>query len=55
MASETDIRRTSYQESTEPDSLSSMCQRNLEIALSKLTLYVQPSYDMTLALTLGVR
>ncbi|KAK9857508.1 hypothetical protein MYU51_021017 [Penicillium brevicompactum] len=54
MASETDIRRTSYQESTEPDSLSSMCQRNLEIALSKLTLYVQPSYDMTLALTLGV-
>ncbi|CAG8341143.1 unnamed protein product [Penicillium salamii] len=54
LASETDVRRTGFEEMTESDSLSSICQRNLEIALSKLTLYIQPSYEMTLALTLGV-
>lgn len=32
-----------------------MCQTNLETALSKLTLYIKPSYDMVLALILGVR
>ncbi|KAJ5766210.1 uncharacterized protein N7511_003826 [Penicillium nucicola] len=31
-----------------------MCQTNLERALSKLTLYIKPSYDMVLALVLGI-
>ena len=31
-----------------------LCQRNAETALSKLSLYVGPSHDMTLALVLGV-
>ncbi|KAK4869625.1 hypothetical protein LT330_006007 [Penicillium expansum] len=31
-----------------------MCQTNLETALSKLTLYITPSYDMVLALILGI-
>ncbi|KAL3444514.1 hypothetical protein BJX65DRAFT_297640 [Aspergillus insuetus] len=33
--------------------LISTCQSNLETALSQLSLYTEPSYDMTLALTLG--
>jgi hypothetical protein len=35
--------------------LMSTCQCNLETALSQLSLYTDPSYEMTLALTLGVR
>ncbi|KAJ5355961.1 hypothetical protein N7517_010570 [Penicillium concentricum] len=31
-----------------------MCKTNLETALSKLTLYIKPSYDMVLALILGI-
>ncbi|KAL2796015.1 hypothetical protein BJX66DRAFT_336287 [Aspergillus keveii] len=33
--------------------LMSTCQSNLETALSQLSLYTEPSYEMTLALTLG--
>ncbi|CAG8893549.1 unnamed protein product [Penicillium egyptiacum] len=54
LASGTDIRRTGVEYNDEQNTLGSMCQKNVEIALSKLTLYIQPSYDMTLALVLGV-
>ncbi|CAG8000497.1 unnamed protein product [Penicillium nalgiovense] len=54
LASDTDTRRTGVEESDEQNTLGLMCQKNVEIALSKLTLYIQPSYDMTLALVLGV-
>ncbi|KGO44534.1 Transcription factor, fungi [Penicillium expansum] len=54
LASDPDIRNTNVEESGAQMSLGSMCQKNIEIALSKLTLYIQPSYGMTLALGLGV-
>ncbi|KAJ0415257.1 hypothetical protein BJY00DRAFT_327169 [Aspergillus carlsbadensis] len=34
--------------------LMSTCQSNVETALSQLSLYTEPSYEMTLALTLGM-
>ncbi|KAJ5274687.1 hypothetical protein N7505_003232 [Penicillium chrysogenum] len=54
LASDTDTRGAGVEENDEQSTLRSMCQKNVEIALSKLTLYIQPSYDMTLALVLGV-
>lgn len=54
LASDPDIRNNNVEESGAQMSLGSMCQKNIEIALSKLTLYIQPSYGMTLALGLGV-
>ncbi|KAJ5518090.1 hypothetical protein N7453_000512, partial [Penicillium expansum] len=54
LASDPDIRNTNVEKSGVQMSLGSMCQKNIEIALSKLTLYIQPSYGMTLALGLGV-
>ncbi|KZN93508.1 putative transcriptional regulatory protein [Penicillium chrysogenum] len=54
LASGTDTRGAGVEENDEQSTLGSMCQKNVEIALSKLTLYIQPSYDMTLALVLGV-
>ncbi|KAJ6156402.1 hypothetical protein N7497_005287 [Penicillium chrysogenum] len=54
LASDTDTWGAGVEENDEQSTLRSMCQKNVEIALSKLTLYIQPSYDMTLALVLGV-
>ncbi|KAJ5466061.1 hypothetical protein N7530_009848 [Penicillium desertorum] len=54
LASGTETRTAGAEENDEQSTLGSMCQKNVEIALSKLTLYIQPSYDMTLALVLGV-
>lgn len=54
LASDTEIRKTDLDTNDEQNTVGSMCQRNIELALSKLTLFVEPSYDMTLALVLGV-
>jgi hypothetical protein len=42
------------EENDEQSTLGSMCQKNVEIALSKLTLYIQPSYDRIRALVCRV-
>ena len=50
-----DIRSADQQQSGSSDECRLMCQRNLETALSGLPLQLRPTYDMTLALALGVR
>ncbi|KGO36053.1 Transcription factor, fungi [Penicillium expansum] len=54
LASDTVIGPNDAEAYDEHNKLVSMCQTNLETALSKLTLYIKPSYDMVLALILGI-
>lgn len=54
LASDRVIEQSDTEAYDEHNKLVFMCQTNLETALSKLTLYVKPSYEMVLALILGV-
>ncbi|KAJ5197022.1 hypothetical protein N7449_007501 [Penicillium cf. viridicatum] len=54
LASDRVIGQNDTEAYDEHNKLVFMCQTNLETALSKLTLYVKPSYDMVLALILGI-
>ncbi|CAI7617849.1 unnamed protein product [Penicillium discolor] len=54
LASDRVIGQNDTEAYNEHNKLVLMCQTNLETALSKLTLYVKPSYEMVLALILGI-
>ncbi|OQE01437.1 hypothetical protein PENSOL_c004G02767 [Penicillium solitum] len=54
LASDRVIGQNDTEAYNEHNKLVFMCQTNLETALSKLTLYVKPSYEMVLALILGI-
>ncbi|OQD65884.1 hypothetical protein PENPOL_c005G07269 [Penicillium polonicum] len=54
LASDRVIGQNDTEAYEEHNKLVFICQTNLETALSKLTLYIKPSYEMVLALILGI-